>query len=308
MTSSLLHSDLILNYRWSHWGHPKGDANAAQPTILTQSEGIAAIAKNLDLKAGEIWVGTALLDAVVGAFSSAGHFVMVAEPVCHNVLEAIAATGGRYVDVGRNAEFQVDLPGWRALVQDDRSSLAYLAQPEEPTGSMPSAQCIAMAQSNNVPVLSDERFGGPRLPTAVQSGVLRLSLLTPPALGKPCVECLTGPAELISRVAQVAPRGTSFAWNLAMEPQLRANHQRFAEQQSLLYADLLTVEGLQVSPPHACGIWARIPGQLSQQSADRADHKAVIGSNAWTWRDGVWLAPLPSQQNADLLDALRRAL
>ena len=304
----MLKSDTILSHRWAGFELKSPSAYATQSIDKVSDSGMKMLAEISGLNSTQLLLGSGLLDALVSAFSNEKQFVMLAEPVCHDLLEAVISTGGRYVDAGRNHLFQVDLAGWQSILNDSRASLAYLAQPEEPTGTLAPDDCIAMAQEANIPLLSDRRFGPPELPPAVVPGVIHLSLLHPATADQAALECLSGPVELIARVQQGMDEKSTPAWNSAIHNGMKASHLEFDRFQQQLHTALTAIDGVHVLRPQAHSIWVRIPGQLSQVIADRAQHPGIVGSSAWTWRDAVWLAPQSSMQGMSLLDSLKRAL
>ncbi len=91
-----------------------------------------------------------------------GDHVVVANPVSPDVLSAIVASGARYVDAGRDHRFAIDPGGWRTVLADPRTKLAYLPAKNYPTATTPDPARYSECAAAGVPVLGDDRFVGRR--------------------------------------------------------------------------------------------------------------------------------------------------
>ena len=76
-----------------------------------------------------VCVGTDILPGIMAGLASPDERVLLAAPTWTDVLDAIPASGCRYIDVGRNHRFEVDAQGWSTALQWSTTTVAYVAHP-----------------------------------------------------------------------------------------------------------------------------------------------------------------------------------
>jgi histidinol-phosphate/aromatic aminotransferase/cobyric acid decarboxylase-like protein len=279
------------------------------------------LADRWGLNRQQVCVGSTLLPALFSALVQPEQRVVLAAPTFDDVLDVIPTTGCRYIDVGRNHRFAVDVQGWSTALQAPASALAYVASPDLPTSTVVEPRVIQMAIDAGLGVVIDVRgrsdhCGGSQPPSMVPD-VLELGLVGGGAGGEVgAVQYVVGPVDRVARIRDSLAEcvASSATIQHAFEGLQHADsvNKRLAQWRRWTQATtdaLSELHPLDLQPPQGPAIWVRIPGVASSDIAARIDHEAVIGRDQWTWRDAVAVVPMPpGEALSRLVDAFRSAL
>lgn len=283
------------------------------PVLLPSTEEVAAqdaqrrVARFFGAPPECVLVGAGLLGRVASTCLGAGDHALVAGPSHAAVLDAITASGARYVDAGRDHRFRVDPGGWRFGLSDPRVRLAYVASPHEPTGTTAQPGLLVEAAAANVLVLLDQRSSAtPLRAVGARSGRVLVLRSLAAASGAPLPGLLFGPPELLTPLRRPEPVPAVLIDALERADALEARMARWRRRVSG-FRRAARRAGL-VCPgagaPDALGVWVRVPGVPSAAIAARAARPEVVGDSSWTWRDAVRVTPPPPSQREAVLQAL----
>ena len=235
------------------------------------------------VRPGEVRVVRDAPRTVLDAFARGGAHILCSLPTDPTLLEAFEASASRYVDVGCDHRFEISPQAWRLGLRARTTGLAWLQSPNEPTGAVPAPERTEEAVEAGVLLVSDERYRlDPFAPVGVQPRKLTLRALDPNEPGAPATELVFGPEELV----RLLPGSGS----LSVDETLVARLACHGLAVRALQAEATSL-GLQSSLAGGRGLWIRVPGVPSQAIAKAVPHPNVIGSQSWTWRDAVRVAP-----------------
>ena len=244
-----------------------------------------SVARQLGVAARRVWVGSDAVSRLVAAGVGAGDHVLLAEPTRDDITTAVAASGARYVDCGRDHTFRVDPGGWRLGLAAPRTKLAWLNTPDAPTSRVADPERIVEGLRAGVPIVCDERLSWtPFAP--VREGVTTLRRLG--------AHVVIGPEAAIARMPEARLDPSARAALMAALADPEAHEGRLAESARKARAlyDAAIAMGLRCEPPAGSAVWVRVPGVPSAEIARLAGCPDVRGSEHWTWRDAVEVASL----------------
>jgi hypothetical protein len=265
------------------------------------------VARHFGVRPEQVWVGSDLLSRLFSALTRPGDHVLVAEPTCPEVLNAVVTSGARYVDCGRNHRFEIDRGGYRCVLSDPRTRLVHLASPNEPTGHYPSVRRIEEARSTGAIVLWDQRYTlRPYERVRIEPGVLVIRTLHLGAgLSGPPTHCVFGTPELLQLLGRFRPPDELWGEALVHTDQTRRRLRIWARTISRCRKILVPWAVHPAGSRLSSGLWLRVPGMPSQEIATALASDFVVGSTAWTWRDAVRVCPSTPRIALELCDRFR---
>ena len=259
--------------------------------------------------------------ALFGVLLPEGKRVCLAAPAPEDVLDAIVEAGFRYIDVGRNHAFRVDVQGWQMASADCSTAMAYLGAPSVPTSMMAPQALAEYARNAGNIVIWDHRsqpYDGARASEhGGESNTIRVGIVgCGSGLEEQLPAFLIGNERLIAPIKDWARTQTIPAKNVALafaalsqKADCIRRYRTLMAWTNHLETALKKIPNLVVLGTEGCGLWVRAPGLPSEQFATLVCHPSVVGGNHWSWRDAVAVYPTePGQPTSVLLDALESAL
>ncbi|MBT9558905.1 MAG: hypothetical protein IV100_22935 [Myxococcales bacterium] len=203
------------------------------------------------------------LPALVTAYVGDG-VVALAEPTHPALPESVLLAGARYLDVGRDHAFRVDVDGLRWATRRIEVRLAWFLSPDWPTGLSPAAALISRTERAGLLVVVDERLRERPSRSGVSAGRIRLASLDGRTYALSAPETLL-PLRRASRApGPIVPSGAECA----------ENHDTGRLDRLAPVGEVGTMAALR-----AVGV--------PSLDASRLLGGGALGSARWTWRDLV---------------------
>ncbi len=283
-------------------------ARAADPHLAWASgdESLAQAVARVARTSPDRVVVAASADALLGALCQLllvpGDRVALAGPAPPDLLRALLLVGARYVDVGRDAAFSVQLPFLQRVLDDGDVGLTALGRPCPVTGVPTPEAALAAALESGGHVLLDRRHAAfaDALPTVRAEGrglIVLDGLAASAGLGPLGVAWMLVEPDLAELLRGALPsRGLSCAAVAAAlvalgsahdEVTARANH--VSATRAALQGALRELPGWQVVDGQGLSVLVRYPGAPASEVAAMFQKAGLVV--AWdlhpSWRDAV---------------------
>ncbi len=258
------------------------------------------------------------------AMAVAGPDKLLLAPEPGFVMYRMIATfvGMRYAGVPLDADFDLDLPAMLALIEREQPALIFLAQPNNPTGNLFSAERVrALIEASQGLVVVDEAYmaftDADHMSLLAYPNVLIMRTLSKVGLAGLRLGILIGHSEWLQELDKLRlPYNVNVLTQLSAEfaldhfDVLMAQTREIRKEREVLFAELQQCEGVRVWPSEANFILLRCP-QARQVHAHMKDSGVLIkcldGAHP-ALRDCLRFTVGSPTENARMLKAFRDAL